>query len=211
MNEMYEEVGGRANPNRYQGVEQTVSDTSTTVKNAEPKRKKAKSIFLVIAAAVLLSLLTLSLVAVVVYSPLARSSSQDNVASLQMKIQQLERQVEKLQVIEGTNITVEQLIVLQQSQQNRIDQLMNFETSATSQLISVQSLLQTTSQVQTNTVDELSTLRTVNLYENCIEETRTCTIPQSSSTYYWRSCSTSGLLINRSVSTCMYYIVILDI
>lgn len=202
MNEMYEEVclptnraGGRANPNPYQGVEQNiVSDTPAAVTNTKPKKNKATGYFIV--GTLFLSLLALSLIAVVIYSAQTRTVSQDNVASLQAEVQQLKRQLEKLQVIQGTNFTVDQLT----SMQNKLEQLTNFETSATSQLISVQSLVQTLSRVQTNTVDELSALHTVNLYQNCIEETRSCDISVSSSASYWRSCGTSGLRINRTVS-----------
>ena len=48
---------------------------------------------------------------------------------------------------------------------------------------------------------DYSTLRTVNLHGDCIEETRNCTMYQSPTTNYPRYCATSPLSMDCSVST----------
>ncbi len=67
----------------------------------------------------------------------------------------------------------------------------------------IQNLIQTSTLVQNNLRQDLDRLRTINLYEGCIQETRTCTITQSGITTY-ASCSTSSVNINPAVSLSPY-------
>ncbi len=74
--------------------------------------------------------------------------------------------------------------------------------SHSSQIASLQSLIQTSTLIQNNLRQDLDRLRTVNLFEGCIQETRTCTlsIPINPYNYYWIGCQTGDITINPGVS-----------
>ena len=59
--------------------------------------------------------------------------------------------------------------------------------------------MQNLSLVQNNLRQDLDRLRTVNLYEGCIQETRTCTLPIPINPY-WIGCQTGDITINPGVS-----------
>ena len=131
------------------------------------------------------------------YSPQVRTSS-ESAADLLSRIEQLERRVEQLQAIQGTNSTLATLTSLQESQESMeasISQL-STGTSVNSQINSIQSLsLQ-------NLREDLNRLRSVNLYQGCIELTSHCTMSTGgSSSVYWTSCSAGSLYINPTVSS----------
>ncbi len=135
--------------------------------------------------------IVVSLVAVIIYSPLAsvgdntESSASTAGDNMLFRIQQLEA------MLQGTNhsfkLLQESLESLEVQVQWQTDydgnvssQLLmqnNMLASHSSQITSMQSLIQT---IQNNVRQDLDRLRTVNLYEGCINETRTCTITQSS-------------------------------
>ena len=75
--------------------------------------------------------------------------------------------------------------------QSSVDMLNTDRDTTTAQLSSLQS-----------SVDTLTTRvnSPVNLYQNCIEDTVSCEIPQSASTHDWRGCYTPLLPITRTVS-----------
>ena len=80
----------------------------------------------------------------------------------------------------------------------KFDQLSSFDTSVASQLISMQNLIQTITSAQNNLRQNL---QSVDLYRGCTQNTRTCTMSTGGSIgYYWRSCATSYININATVS-----------
>ena len=89
--------------------------------------------------------------------------------------------------------TLHNLTVLQ----GRVDQL----STLTTQITSVQNLIQSITLVQTNLRDDLDRLRSVDLYQGCISDTRSCLMTTGgNSGYYWRSCNTNDLYISPTVS-----------
>ena len=90
--------------------------------------------------------------------------------------------------------------------QATVDQLSTSVTILTSQLLSMQNLIQSLSSEQNNHRQDLNRLRSVDLYQGCIQNTRSCTMSTGSNSYYWRSCSTGGLNANPQVN---YFITII--
>ena len=113
------------------------------------------------------------------------------------RIEQLERRVEQLQKIQGTNYTLATLTsLMEESVETSISRLSAFDSTVTSQFVSVQNLIQSMSSVQNNLREDLDRLRSVDLYQSCSQDTRSCTMSTGgNSNYYWRSCSTSGVSI----------------
>ena len=198
-------------PNRVEDNSQLVGQVSTKV-------KRWKCVVIALMTVLLVIALVVSLVAVIIYSPLVRSG--DNTESsastagdnLLSRIQQLEGRMEQ----QGTNHSFELLQefleaqVQRQTDYNyilsRISQLegrmqaiqgLNVTVANTvissalysSQIASMQNLLQTSTLVQTNLRQDLDRLRTINLYEGCIQQTRICTLSTLSTTTH-RSCNT---------------------
>ncbi len=77
------------------------------------------------------------------------------------------------------------------------------QASYSAQIASMQSLIQTSTLVQNNLRQDLDRLRTINLYEGCIKETETCTMPTSSTPSY-HTCGTGYVNINPEVSLIHY-------
>ena len=238
------------------------SFTTPAATVVQPVRSRAKvSILIGFIVTLLLCLLVVSLVAVILYSPQVRTSSESaasvsaqtsSMEDLLSRIQQLEAQLEAKQTPNQTQAAlsslqeqqesfeatltsqfqnVQNLVQSMSSVQNnsaltltrlndnfqdnvllhaldnltalgvKFDQLSSFDTSVTSQLISMQNLIQTITSVQNNLRGDLDRLRSVNLYQGCIQNTRTCTMSTGgSSGYYWRSCNTGGLNANPQVN-----------
>ena len=201
----YATTGPHDPPNHY--VE-TSRVTTAAVKTQEStdtaiyKPTKSKVFLIALAATLIICLLVVSLVAVILYSPQVRTSS-ESAADLLSRIEQLERRVEQLQAIQGTNSTLATLTSLQESQESMETSISRLSTSVNSQINSIQSLsLQ-------NLREDLDRLRSVDLYQNCIRDTRTCTMSTGSSNYYLSSCSTPGLNANPQVRIIITYLHIL--
>ena len=178
---------------------QTLAQTSVEHNGAPTavvdKAKRDKVLLVTLTTTLLLCLLVVSLVAVILYSPQVRTSS-ESAADLLSRIEQLERRVEQLQATQGTNSTLATLTSLQESQESMEASISRLSTSVNSQINSIQSLsLQ-------NLRQDLDRLRSVNLYQGCIELTESCTMTTGgSTTIYWRSCSAGSLNINPTVSS----------
>ena len=187
---------------------QTLAQTSVEPNGAPTtvvdKSKRNKVLLVALTTTLLLCLLVVSLVAVILYSPQVRTSS-ESAADLLSRIEQLERRVEQLQAVQGTNSTLATLTSLQESQESMeasISRLSAFDSTVTSQFTSVQNLIQGLSLSKLNLRNDINRLRSVNLYHGCTELTRSCTMSTSgSSSVYWRSCGTSSLNINPTVSS----------
>ena len=200
-------------------------------------RKTTKRCFVgIIAAVVFISILSLSLVAVIVLAHL-------QIGNLQNKIETLEQlqttQLNSLQsLVDTLNTDRDTAMVQLSSLQSSVNTLNTDRDTAMVQLSSLQSsvntlntttmvqlsslqssvnILNTTTMVQlsslqssvntlnTTTMAKLSSLQSsvgspVNLNQSCNEETGSCEISASSSTHYWRTCRTTTLPINRTVS-----------
>ncbi len=131
----------------------------------------------------------MSVVAVIIYSP--QVSGGDNTASststeMLTRVQQLEWRVEQLQV------SLESL-------EAQVQQQSDYDGTVSSQILNVQNSVQNLSLVQNNTRQDLDRLRTINLYEGCIQDTRNCTITSASNNTY-ATCNTGYVIISPRVS-----------
>ncbi len=161
---------------------------SQQVGQISTKTKRRKFVVIALIAVLLVIALVVSLVAVIIYSPLV--SGGDNTESsastagdnMLLRIQQLEGRV---QAIQGLNVTVANTV----------------KSSAlySSQIASMQNLIQTSTLIQNNLRQDLDRLRTINLYDGCIQQTRTCTMPTSSTSTY-ATCGTTSVTITPGVS-----------
>ncbi|XP_064402475.1 uncharacterized protein LOC135348196 isoform X6 [Halichondria panicea] len=162
--ELYEHVEMQEQQSHYMTINRPnpveVEDKSQLAGQISTKVKRGKRVVIALIAVFLVCALVVSLVAVIMYSPLV--SSGDNTESSASTA--------------GDNML------------SRISQL---EGS----IASMQNLLQTSTSIQNNVRQDLDRLRTINLYEGCIQETRTCTIPTSSTSTY-ATCLTSSVTIN---------------
>ena len=187
---------------------QTLAQTSVESNGAPTavvdKAKRNKVLLVALTTVLLLCLLVVSLVAVILYSPQVRTSS-ESAADLLSRIEQLERRLEQLQAIQGTNSTLATLTSIQESQESMeasISRLSAFDSTVTSQFTSVQNLIQSLTLSELNVRNDINRLRSVNLYHGCTELTRSCRMSTSgSSSIYWTSCGTSSLNINPTVSS----------
>ena len=190
LNQLYEEVGQpntagsraageRRSYNTYGEVRDYEEPVSSTMIKEQPERK-GKKCFVGVLVAVLMSILTMCLVAVVALV----SSSHLQVGNLQSKIEQLENQLNRT----TTELdTVQRDLAQMSNLQSFMDTFQN--SSAVAQLSSLQS-----------SVDTLITRvnSSVNLYQNCRVDTQTCTIAPGAR--YWARCSTQpGLPSNVTV------------
>ena len=205
--ELYEQVQPEiAVPNRsahsqsrhvepsFQSQSVTTVATGASVTAQAVNKRSRFAILIALTTAFLLCLLVVSLVAVILYSPQVRTSS-ESAADLLSRIEQLERRLEQLQAIQGTNSTLATLTSLQESQESMETSISRLSTSVNSQLNSIQSLsLQ-------NLREDLDRLRSVNLYQGCTDDTRSCTVSTyGNSFYYERACNTATLTVNPHVS-----------
>ena len=184
--QLYEEVGqpnnvgsrvagDRRSYNTHREVcdyEEPISST-TFKKQQEPETKKC---FVGVLAAVFVSVSIIFLIAVIVLG----ITSHLQIGNLQSELQQLKNQLNWTTTEHGT---LAQTSNLQPFTQN---------SSAMAQLNSLQSSVDTlTTRVNTP----------VNLYQNCIEESRTCKVNTPSNAAYRRYCYTAPISITKNVST----------
>ncbi len=163
--EMQEEPSHYMTINRPNRVE--VEDKSQPAGQISTKVKRWKCVVIALTAVFMVIALIVSLVAVIMYSPLVRSG--DNTVSSA----QLEGRLQAMQA------------------------------SHSAQIASMQSLIHTSTLVQNNLRQDLDRLRTINLYEGCIKDTRICTVSTSTTTNY-HTCSTGSVTINPGVSLIHY-------
>ena len=224
---------------------------------AKERKRSQFAILIALTTSFLLCLLVVVLVAVILYSPQVKTSSESaasvsaqtsSTEDLLSRIQRLEAQLEAKQTPNQTQAAlsslqeqqesfeatltsqfqnVQNLVQSMSSVQNnsaltltrlndnfqdnvllhaldnltalrvKFDQLSSFDTSVTSQLISMQNLIQSFTSAQNNLRQNL---RSVDLYRGCTRNTRTCTMSTGSSNYYWRSCTASYIYVNPTVS-----------
>ena len=264
--ELYEQVevvqpshpaGNRYIETTFQNQSSDQSNTPMTAVGRKERKGSFKVVLIALTATLLLCLLVVSLVAVILYSPQVRTSSESaasvsaqtsSTEDLLSRIQRLEAQLEAKQTPNQTQAALSSLQEQQESfeatltsqfknmqnlvqsmssvqnnsaltltrlndnfQDNvllhaldnltalrvKFDQLSSFDTSVTSQLISMQNLIQSITSAQNNLQQNL---RSVDLYRGCTQNTRTCTMTTGSSNYYWRSCTASYIYINPIVS-----------
>ena len=84
------------------------------------------------------------------------------------------------------------------SLQSSLNTLTSQQVSTTSQVTSLQSLMN-------NLTSRINSSRPVDLYEGCVDQTRTCTLSQSLNDY-WRTCRTIPLYSDPSVGAVVTYI-----
>ncbi len=149
-----------------------VEDNSQLASQISTKTKRWKCAVISLMAVFLACALVVCLVAVIIYSPLV--SGGDNTESSASTA--------------GHNMLL-----------SRIQQLEETNTVKESQMASMQNLIQTSTLAQNNLRQDLDRLRTVNLYEGCIQQTGICTMPTLSTTSY-RTCYTGSVSINPEVS-----------
>ena len=155
--ELYQNIEMQEEPSHYMTINRPnrieFEDKSQPAGQISTKIKRWKCVVIALTAVFLVIALIVSLVAIIMYSPLVRSG--DNTVSY------------------------------------------------SAQIASMQSLIQTSTLVQNNLRQDLDRLRTINLYEGCIKDTRTCTITQSGITSF-ASCNTGYVNINPAVSLIHY-------
>ncbi len=169
--ELYQNIEMQEEPSHYMTINRPnrieFEDKSQPAGQISTKIKRWKCVVIALTAVFLVIALIVSLVAIIMYSPLVRSG--DNTESST----QLEGRLQAMQA------------------------------SHSAQIASMQSLIQTSTLVQNNLRQDLDRLRTINLYEGCIKDTRTCTITQSGITSF-ASCNTGYVNINPAVSLIHY-------
>ncbi len=166
--DLYEHVEMQEQQSHYMTINRPkVEAKSQLAGQISTKIKRWKCVVIALIAVFLVIVLVVSLVAVIMYSPLISDGDTGNLLS---RIQQLEE----------TNTVKE------------------------SQIASMQNLIQTSTLVQNNIRQDLDRLRTINLYEGCIQETSTCSLSQSSTTTYATCTTNQGVTINRGVSLSHY-------
>ncbi len=135
---------------------------------------------------VALSLLAIAMVAALALSAYALVGSNQGMDSLMEEIQALKTQLNKTKQTSETDIA--------DLKKDLNYTLTRIETDGLNSL-------NTTNLAQLSNLLNAQANSSVNIYQNCIQETRRCTMRGSSSpAYYVRSCFTSRLSINRTVS-----------
>ena len=170
--DLYEHIEIQQEPSHYMTINRSNRVEVEDKSQPEPAgqiSKRWKCVVIALTAVFLASALILSLVAVIMYSPVV--SSGDNT--------------------EPSTSTGDNL--------SRIQQLQAIQASHSAQIASMQSLIQTSTLVQNNLRQDLDRLRTINLYEGCIQETKICTISSTSNNTY-ANCLTGTVTINPGVS-----------
>ncbi len=170
------------------------------------KTKKGNLVVIALVAVFLVfSVLIVSLAAVIIYSPLVNGGDTESPSAstvgdnLLSRIQQLEGRVEQLQAMQGTNQPFELLQESLESLEAQVQQQSNYNGTVSSQFLNVHNLMQTLSLILNNLRQDLDRLRTVNLFEGCIEETRSCVLGNTLVTTF-ADCFTSEVTINPEVS-----------
>ena len=120
----------------------------------------------------------------------------------------------QLSEVQSSIDTLRSMLNISTSQLNSLRTTWDSHSTAMAQLNSLQTVVNGLNTVQHSTTSHLNSLQSsvntitdrvnspVNLYQNCTEETRSCTISTSSSSnYYWRYCTTPSLAINSTVSS----------
>ncbi len=183
--ELYEDIKMQEEPSHYMTINRPncveVKDKSQP---AGQISKRWKYVVIALIAVCLVIALIVSLVAVIMYSPLVRSG--DNTvssASTASSTSTAEDNVSRISQLEG--------------------RLQAMQASHSAQIASMQSLIHTSTLVQNNLRQDLDRLRTINLYEGCIQETRTCAM-STSTTVSYRVCGTGFVTINPGVSLIHY-------
>ncbi len=160
------------------------------------KTKKPKCIALV-------SLLAIAMVAAIALSAYAVVDSNQDMENLMMDFQEL--QVELNETKEASKTEIAKLkIILQNSIHTANNAIMTQLNSLQSSVSSLNTTNGVTMTQLNNTQSSVNSLTTrvnsqVNLYQNCTQETQSCTSAQSGSAYR-RFCTTSFLPVNKSVS-----------
>ena len=179
--ELYEHVEMQEQQSHYMTINRPnrveVENNSQLAGQISTKVKRWKCVVIALMTVFLVIALVVSLVAVIMYSPLV--SGGDNTESSASTA--------------GYNLLL-----------SRIQQLEETNTAKESQIASMQNLIQTSTLVQNNIRQDLDRLRTINLYEGCIQETSTCSLSQSSTTTYATCTTNQGVTINRGVSLSHY-------
>ena len=184
--ELYEHVEMQEQQSHYMTINRPnpveVEDKSQLAGQISTKVKRGKRVVIALIAVFLVCALVVSLVAVIMYSPLV--SSGDNTESSASTAG--DNMLSRISQLEGSVRASVQWQTL----------LINYQHfTLPMQIASMQNLLQTSTSIQNNVRQDLDRLRTINLYEGCIQETRTCTIPTSSTSTY-ATCLTSSVTIN---------------
>ncbi len=191
--ELYEEVEMVDNKHCYATsmnpqAQVAVNSPPPSIDKASIKLNKGSLIALIVAC--LVCAVIVSLVAVVMYSPLVQGSTgAAQESDLLARIQQLEERMEAVQLLQVTNTSFESLQA----------KLANYDAT----INTVHNSVQTVSSIQNTMSQNLDHLLTANLYQSCFEETSSCSLSTPSSSGYI-SCGTSYIDINPRVSiTCM--------
>ena len=184
-NLVYEEINQSVNTSKDEGLERKVAEKNVIDYN-QPKMTTSSNKKIVIAIAVCVSLLALSVVAVAALAIV----SYKEITTLQSRVQ--------LQGSPLTNTDQESLTQINEqldSLQNVVNVLNAAVHNITTDVNSLQSAVDT---LNTTTMIQFS--GDTHLYENCIQENRSCQISQISSGTYSKACNTASLLINSTVS-----------
>ncbi len=171
--EVYEQLKMHEQQSQYMTINRPnhVEDNSQLVGQISTKTTRGKFCVIALMVAILLVIaLIVSLVAVIIYSPLVSG---------------------------GDNTTESSASTAGDS--SREDTITMMLASHSSQIASMQNLIQNSILIQNNLRQDLDRLRTVNLYEGCINETRTCTVP-STVAVFWIGCHTDYMTISPGVS-----------
>ena len=170
------------NENVYQDIEILSEISSVKIASQKGEKKKGTSQkYLCAITLVAMVASILAIVGVIIVAGVYVSALQENTATLTRQIVELEN---KLNQTHNTAMT--QLSSLQSS----MNTLNAYKSTSTSELSSLQSSVNTlTTRVNSP----------VNLYQNCSQETRSCTNSASGSTYA-KYCTTPPLHINITVS-----------
>ena len=227
-NPVYEEINRSVNISTDRGLERKVTERNVIDYN-QPKMMTSSNKKIVIAIAVCVSLLALSMVAVAALAIVAYKEITTLQSTVQLQgspltntnqesLGQINEQLDSLQnVVNVLNAAVHTTTSDVNILQSSVDTLNTDRDTTTAQLNSLQSsvdTLNTTTMAQLSnlqsSVDTLNTVITiqsprdtspVNLYENCIQETSSCLISPTSYNVSWRACITAPYIpINSTVS-----------
>ena len=178
------------NENVYQDIE--ILSEISSVKNAPQKREKKKAIshnYLWVIAVVAMAASILAIVGVIIVAGVYVSALQENTATLTRQIVELENKLNQTQEIT-----------------NQVHNIQRFDDNIMmiDKLNSIQAVLNTTTEQLSSFQSSVNTLTTrvnspVNLYQNCIQETRSCVRPALGPTWV-TFCTTNPLPANITVS-----------
>ncbi len=197
--ELYEHIEMQQEPSHYMTINRPnrveVEDKSQPEPAGQISTKiksQGKCVVIALIAVFLVCALIVSLVAVIMYSPLVSSGDNTEVKDLMLRIQQLE-------AMQGTNHSFKSIQESLVSIEAQVQRQSDYDGTVSSQFLNVHNSVQTLSSIQNNLRQDLDRLRTINFYEDCIQDTMTCQLSTSSITTY-RSCNTGFVNINPGVS-----------